>query len=111
MQEASKDEMLVKEVGEKGLSPFITFINTGELELGDLSWAGTDYTDFLNLQLMKFDLKGGMIADRQYLEVKGGVIQLYSLSSRSESRGEGDSEVLQVTTNSCPLPASTVISR
>ena len=44
-------------------------------------------------------------------EVKGGVIQLYSLSSRSESWVEGDSEVLQVTTNSCPLPASTVISR
>ena len=55
--------MLVKEVGEKGLSPVINFIYTGELELGDLSWAGTDYTDLLNLQLMKFDLKGGMIAD------------------------------------------------
>ena len=41
MQEASKDEMLVKEVG----------------------WAGNDYTDLLNLQLMKFHLKGGMIAD------------------------------------------------
>ena len=51
--------MLVKEVGEKGLSPFINFIYIGELELGDLSWAGTDYTDLLNLQLMKFDLKGG----------------------------------------------------
>ena len=63
MQEASKDEMLVKEVGEKGLSPVINFIYTGELELGDLSWAGTDYTGLLNLQLMKFDLKGGMIAD------------------------------------------------
>ena len=62
MQEDSKDEMLVKEVGEKGLSPVINFIYTGELELGDLSWAGTDYTDLLNLQLMKFDLKGGMIA-------------------------------------------------
>ena len=31
--------------------------------MGDLSWAGTDYTDLVNLQLMKFDLKGGMIAD------------------------------------------------
>ena len=37
MQEASKDEMLVKEVGEKGVSPVINFIYTGELELGDLS--------------------------------------------------------------------------
>ena len=63
MQEASKDEMLVKEVGEKGLSPVINFIYTGELELGDLSWAGTDCTDLVNLQLMKFHLKGGMIAD------------------------------------------------
>ena len=63
MQEASKDEMLVKEVGEKGLSPVINFIYTRELELEDLSWVGTDCTDLLNLQLMKFDLKGGMIAD------------------------------------------------
>ena len=31
--------------------------------MGDLSWAGNDYTDFVNLQLMKFDLKGGMIAN------------------------------------------------
>ena len=58
--------MLVKEVGEKGLSPVINFIYTGELELGDLSWAGTDYTDLLNLQLMKFDLKRGDDR-RQYL--------------------------------------------
>ena len=40
MQEASKDEISVKDVGWKSLGPVINFILTGELELGDLSWAG-----------------------------------------------------------------------
>ena len=39
MQEDSEDEMLLKEVGEKGLGPVINCVFTGELELGDLSWA------------------------------------------------------------------------
>ena len=48
MQEASKDEMLVKEVGEKGLRPVINFIYTGELELGDLAdniWSSGEIFD------------------------------------------------------------------
>ena len=42
------------------LSPVIF---TEELELGDLSWDGTDYTNLHTLQLMKFDLNGEMIAE------------------------------------------------
>ena len=45
------------------LSPVINFIFTEELELGDLSWDGTDYTNLHTLQLMKFDLNGEMIAE------------------------------------------------
>ena len=45
--------------------------------------------------------------------MKGGVIQLESLSSWSHSPGDGeeDSEVLEVLGSACPLPASAVISR
>ena len=39
MQEDSEDEMLLKEGGEKALGSVINCVFTGELELGDLSWA------------------------------------------------------------------------
>ena len=38
MQEVSKDEMLLKEGGEKALGSVINCVFTGELELEDLSW-------------------------------------------------------------------------
>ena len=76
MQEASKGEIFVKEVGEKALGTIIKFIYTGELELGenpdilDLAWAGTKYllSGFielliLRLQVMTEQFPGEMIAD------------------------------------------------
>ena len=99
--------MLVKEVGEKGLSPVINFIYTGELELGDLSWAGTDYTDLLTLQLMKFDLKGEMIVDniwaRGEIQIQPGLqegveegSQLQLVPHRTGQRGLYANQIIQL---------------
>ena len=76
MQEASKGEIFVKEVGEKSLATVINFIYTGELELGEdpdileLAWAGNKYLlpgfmDLLTVQLQKKkeEFSGEMIAD------------------------------------------------
>ena len=76
MQEASKGEIFVKDVGEKALGVVIHFIYTGELELGEdpdileLSLAGTMYLlpgflDLLTLrlQMRKEEFPGEMIAD------------------------------------------------
>ena len=76
MQEASLGEIFVEEIGERSLAAIITFIYTGELELGEdpdileLSWAGTKYLlpGFmellaLHLQMRKEELPGEMIAD------------------------------------------------
>ena len=49
------------------------------------------------------------VFDKALKEVKGGVLQLCSLACRSVG-GRSDSEVLQVQSVSCPLPASSVIS-
>ena len=77
MQEASKGEIFVEEIGEKTLATIINFIYTGELELGEkpdiqtLAWAGTKYLlpgfmDRLSLQVngnLNGKLSGEMIAD------------------------------------------------
>merc|ERR1712036_193672 len=76
MQEASKGEIFVKEVGEKALGTVIKYIYTGELELGenpdivDLAWAGNKYLlggfmDLLTLrvQMMK-ELPGQRISGK-----------------------------------------------
>ena len=76
MQEASKGEIFIENLGERALISVIHFIYTGELELGDdpniqdLAWAGTKYLldgfmDLLalRLQMRKEEFPGEMIAD------------------------------------------------
>ena len=74
MEEASKGEILVADVGEGTLATVLNFIYTGELELGDnpdileLTRAGDKYllsgfVDHLGLHLQKKELPGEMIAD------------------------------------------------
>ena len=76
MQEATKGEIFIKEIGEKTLGTVIHYIYTGELELGenpdilDLAWTGTKYLlpGFmelltLRLQMRKEEFPGEMIAD------------------------------------------------
>ena len=76
MQEATKGEIFVEDIGEKTLAIILNFIYTGELELGenpdilDLAWAGTKYllSGFmelltLRLQMRKEEFPGEMIAD------------------------------------------------
>ena len=76
MQEATKGEIFVKEVGERALATVINYIYTGELELGEdpdiqeLAWTGTKYLlpgfmDLLclRLQMRKEEFPGEMIAD------------------------------------------------
>ena len=75
MREAIKGEIFVEDICERSMAAIITFIYTGDLELGEdpdileLAWAGTKYLlpgfmDLLAFRLqVKEELSGEMFAD------------------------------------------------